>query len=42
MALSEASIRIAAILFLAVPTVEVGGLSLSAMITRRIPGCLGN
>lgn len=40
--MSEASLRIAAILLLAVPTVEVGGLSLLAMITRRMPGYLDN
>jgi heme/copper-type cytochrome/quinol oxidase subunit 4 len=39
---SEASIRVAAILLLAVPTVEIGGVSLLAMITRRLPGYLDN
>lgn len=40
--MSEASIRVAAILLVAVPTVEIGGVSLLAMITRRIPGYLDN
>jgi hypothetical protein len=40
--MSEASIRVAAILLIAVPTVEFGGLSLLAMITRRDPGYLDN
>ncbi len=40
--LSEASIRVAAILLLAVPTVEIGGASLLAMIAGRIPGYLDN
>ena len=33
---------IAAILLIAVPTVEFGGLSLLAMLTRRMPGYLDN
>jgi hypothetical protein len=40
--MAEASIRVAAILLVAVPTVEVGGVSLLAMITRKIPGYLDN
>jgi hypothetical protein len=39
---SSASLRVAAILLIAVPTVELGGLSLLAMVTRRIPGYLDN
>jgi hypothetical protein len=40
--MSDASILVAAILLIAVPTVEFGGLSLLAMITRRDPGYLDN
>ena len=40
--MSEASLRVAAILLIAVPTVEIGGLSLLAMIARRDPGYLDN
>src|ERR687893_1713510 len=40
--MSDASIRVAAILLIAVPTVEFGGLALLAMISRRIPGYLDN
>ena len=40
--MSDASIRVAAILLIAVPTVEFGGLALLAMITRRDPGYLDN
>ncbi len=40
--MSEASIRTAAVLLVAVPTVEYGGVSLLAMITRKIPGYLDN
>ena len=32
----------AAILLIAVPTVEIGGLALLAMLTRRMPGYLDN
>jgi hypothetical protein len=39
---SEASITVAAILLIAVPTVEFGGLALLTMITRRDPGYLDN
>jgi hypothetical protein len=39
---SEASLRTAAILLIAVPTVELGGLALLTMITRRLPGYLDN
>jgi len=38
----EASLRPAAILLIAVPTVEIGALSLLAMIPRRWPGYLDN
>jgi heme/copper-type cytochrome/quinol oxidase subunit 4 len=40
--MSTASRIMAAILLIAVPTVEFGGLSLLAMLTRRIPGYLDN
>jgi hypothetical protein len=40
--MSETSLRVAAILLIAVPTVEFGGLALLAMITRRDPGYLDN
>ena len=40
--MSDASRIIAAILLIAVLTVEFGGLSLLAMLTRRIPGYLDN
>ena len=40
--MSDASRIIAAILLIAVLTVEFGGLSLLAMLTRRIPGYLYN
>ena len=40
--MSGASLRVAAILLIAVPTVEIGGLSLLAMITRKDPGYLDN
>src|ERR671910_3373242 len=36
--MSDASRIIAAILLIAVPTVEFGGLALLAMLTRRSPG----
>lgn len=40
--MSDASRIIAAILLIAVPTVEFGGLSLLMMLSRRIPGYLDN
>ena len=40
--MSDASRIIAAILLIAVLTIEFGGLSLLAMLTRRIPGYLDN
>lgn len=40
--MSEASIRTAAILLIAVPAVEIGGLSLLMLIARRLPGYLDN
>ena len=40
--MSDASRIIAAILLIAVLTVEFGGLALLAMLTRRIPGYLDN
>jgi cytochrome bd-type quinol oxidase subunit 2 len=40
--MSDASRIIAAILLIAVPTVEFGGLALLAMLTRRTPGYLDN
>ncbi len=40
--MSDASRILAGILLIAVPTVEFGGLSLLAMLTRRIPGYLDN
>jgi hypothetical protein len=40
--MSRASQIIAAILLIAVPTVEFGGLSLLAMLSRRTPGYLDN
>ena len=40
--MSDASRIIAAILLIAVPTVEFGGLVLLAMLTRRTPGYLDN
>lgn len=40
--MSSSSERIAAILLIAVPTVEFGGLSLLRMLARRIPGYLDN
>jgi heme/copper-type cytochrome/quinol oxidase subunit 4 len=40
--MSEASRVIAAILLIAVPTVEFGGVSLLAMLSRRLPGYLDN
>ena len=40
--MSTGSRIIAAILLIAVPTVEFGGLSLLAMLTRRMPGYLDN
>jgi hypothetical protein len=39
---SSASLFVAAILLIAVPTVEIGGLSLLRMITRRDPGYMDN
>jgi hypothetical protein len=40
--MSQGSQIIAAILLIAVPTVEFGGLSLLAMLSRRTPGYLDN
>ena len=40
--MSDASRILAAILLIAVPTVEFGGLALLGMLTRRIPGYLDN
>jgi len=40
--MSEASIRTAAILLIAVPAVEIGGLSLLILIARKLPGYLDN
>jgi hypothetical protein len=40
--MSSASLRVAAILLIAVPTVEAGGLSLLRMIARHDPGYLDN
>ena len=40
--MSDASRIIAAILLIAVLTVEFGGLALLAMLTRRLPGYLDN
>jgi hypothetical protein len=40
--MSTGSRVMAAILLLAVPTVELGGLALLRMLTRRIPGYLDN
>jgi len=40
--MSTGSRIIAAILLIAVPTVEFGGLALLAMLTRRLPGYLDN
>ena len=40
--MSDASRIIAAILLIAVPTVEFGGLALLGMLTRRTPGYLDN
>ena len=40
--MSTGSRILAAILLIAVPTVEFGGLSLLAMLTRRMPGYLDN
>jgi hypothetical protein len=40
--MSDASRIIAAILLIAVPTVEFGGLALLGMLTRRSPGYLDN
>jgi cytochrome bd-type quinol oxidase subunit 2 len=40
--MSQASQIIAAILLIAVPTVEFGGVSLLAMLARRTPGYLDN
>jgi hypothetical protein len=40
--MSDASRIVAAILLIAVLTVEFGGLALLAMLTRRIPGYLDN
>jgi hypothetical protein len=39
---SSASQRVAAILLIAVPTVEFGGLALLRMLTKRDPGYLDN
>jgi hypothetical protein len=40
--MSTASRILAAILLIAVPTVEFGGLALLGMLTRRTPGYLDN
>ena len=40
--MSSVSLRVAAILLIVVPTVEVGGLSLLRMIGQRDPGYLDN
>jgi hypothetical protein len=40
--MTDASRRLAGILFVLVPTVEFGGWSLLRMIARRIPGYLDN
>src|SRR3712207_9488121 len=40
--MSTASLRVAAILLIAVPTVELGGLGLLTMIAKRDPGYLDN
>jgi hypothetical protein len=40
--MSTGSRIMAAILLIAVPTVEIGGLALLAMLTRRMPGYLDN
>jgi hypothetical protein len=40
--MSDESRIIAAILLIAVPTVELGGLALLALLTRRLPGDLDN
>ena len=40
--MSDASRILAAILLIAVPTVEFGGLALLGMLTRRTPGYLDN
>jgi hypothetical protein len=40
--MSEASVRTAAILLIAVPAVEIGGLSLLMLIARKLPGYLDN
>jgi hypothetical protein len=40
--MSSASPRVAAVLLIAVPTVEFGGAALLQMITRRDPGYLDN
>jgi hypothetical protein len=40
--MSSASLRVAAILLIVVPTVEFGGAALLQMITRRNPGYLDN
>ncbi|MGY1808853.1 hypothetical protein ACI8AF_15905 [Blastococcus sp. SYSU D00669] len=40
--LSTESRILAAVLLIAVPTVELGGLALLAMLTRRDPGFVGN
>lgn len=40
--MSSASLRVAAILLILVPTVELGGLSLLRMIGQRDPGYLDN
>jgi hypothetical protein len=40
--MSSASLRVAAVLLIAVPTVEFGGAALLQMITRRDPGYLDN
>ena len=40
--MSDASKQLAGILFVLVPTVELGGWSLLRMIARRVPGYLDN
>jgi hypothetical protein len=40
--MSDASMRTAAILLIAVPAVEIGGLSLLVLIARKLPGYLDN
>jgi hypothetical protein len=40
--MSNASMQVAAILFIAIPTIEFGGVSLLRYITRRYPGYMDN